>query len=78
MVKAYYLLLYSEFNVNSFDCVGDFKMAKKRAAPYSLRLDPEMRIMAEKKAKAERRSLNAWLQIAVEEKLEKYKKQEAA
>jgi len=45
---------------------------------YPLRMEPELRAKAEKHAKAERRSLNAWLQIAVEEKLERYKEQEKA
>lgn len=45
---------------------------------YPLRMEPELRAEAEKRAKAERRSLNAWLQIAVEEKLERYKEQEKA
>ena len=53
-------------------------MPKIKVTPYSLRLDPEVKTKAEEKAKAERRSLNAWLQIAVEEKLESYEKREAA
>jgi len=43
---------------------------------YPLRMEPEMRMEAGERAKAERRSLNAWLQVAVEEKLERYKNQE--
>lgn len=48
-------------------------MAKIKVKPYSLRLDPEIKLMAEKQARMERRSLNAWLQIAIEERLEKIK-----
>lgn len=50
----------------------------ERPQNYPLRMEPAMRAEAEKHAKAERRSLNAWLQIAVEEKLERYKEQEKA
>ncbi|MCP4595765.1 hypothetical protein [Neptuniibacter sp.] len=48
-----------------------------RETSYPFRMEPEMRLQAEKIAKQERRSLNAWLQIAVEEKLGRYKDQEA-
>lgn len=46
---------------------------KTRENPYPFRMEPEMRLEAERQAKKERRSLNAWLQIAVEERLEKTK-----
>lgn len=51
-------------------------MTKKRNTPYPLRLDPLMRARAQEQARSERRSFNAWLQIAVEEKLDRYKEQE--
>lgn len=53
-------------------------MTEKRSTPYPLRLEPALREQAQERAKAERRSLNAWLQIAVEEKLERHKAQENA
>jgi predicted HicB family RNase H-like nuclease len=53
-------------------------MTNRRSTPYPLRLESDLREQAVKHAKAERRSLNAWLQIAVEEKLERYKEQEKA
>lgn len=46
-------------------------MRKKQINAYSLRLDPETEIRAKRQAKKERRSFNAWIQIAVEERLEK-------
>ncbi len=51
-------------------------MKKKQPQPYSLRLDPEVKLAVEKQAKKERRSMNAWLQIAVEEKLVRAERQE--
>ena len=48
----------------------------KRQNPYSLRLDPEQRLLAEKYAKRERRSLNAWIQVAVEKHIQSIQKQE--
>lgn len=48
-------------------------MKKKQANAYSLRLDPETEIQAKKQAQKERRSFNAWLQIAAEERLERTK-----
>ena len=53
-------------------------MSKTQTAPYSLRLDPETKLKAEKQAKKERRSFNSWLQIAAEERLERIEKGEAA
>lgn len=37
--------------------------------PYSLRLEEKLKSKAEKQAMLERRSLNNWLIIAIEEKL---------
>jgi len=51
-------------------------MTEKRNTPYPLRMESELRDQAQGHAKAERRSLNSWLQIAVEEKLERYREQE--
>jgi len=48
----------------------------ERLPNYPFRMDTKMRMDASERAKAERRSLNSWLQIAVEEKLERYKNQE--
>jgi len=48
----------------------------ERLPNYPFRMDPKMRIDAGERAKAERRSLNSWLQIAVEEKLERCREQE--
>ncbi|WP_417534199.1 hypothetical protein [Marinobacterium stanieri] len=50
---------------------------KKRVTPFPLRLDLELRGRAESKAKDERRSLNAWINIAVEEKLERDQREAA-
>lgn len=43
----------------------------KKVIGFTLRLDPELKIKAEKQAKQDRRSLNSWLQVAVEEKLKR-------
>lgn len=53
-------------------------MTVKRNQSYPLRMAEELRVQAEKRAKEERRSLNAWLQVAIEEKLERYKEKGAA
>lgn len=50
-------------------------MAKKSSA-YPLRLDMEMKLKAEKQAKSERRSLNSWILVAIEERLNKAKQEE--
>lgn len=50
-------------------------MAKKSSA-YPLRLDIEMKLKAEKQAKAEHRSLNSWILVAIEERLNKIKQDE--
>jgi len=50
-------------------------MSKKIKA-YALRLDPEMKIKAEKQARSERRSLNSWILVAIEERLNKTKPEE--
>jgi predicted HicB family RNase H-like nuclease len=55
---------------------GDMKV--NRIQPYPLRLQPAVRNQVEKKAKASRWSLNTWLQVAVEEKLEREQQKEAA
>lgn len=52
-------------------------MRKKQLNAYSLRLEPEAELKAKKQAKKERRSFNAWLQMAVEEKLERVSKEAA-
>lgn len=53
-------------------------MSKSRVNPFPVRLDPEMRAKIERLAKKERRSLNAWMLMAVEERLERSEKQEDA
>lgn len=53
-------------------------MKKSQIKPYSLRLDPETKLKAEKQAAKERRSFNAWMQIAAEERLARIEKGEAA
>lgn len=50
-------------------------MAKKRSA-YPLRLEPEAELAAKKQAKKERRSFNAWVHLAIEERLERIEKGE--
>ena len=52
-------------------------MKKRKSNPFSLRLDEELKIKAEKAAKSDRRSLNAWVQKAIEEKLSNYEKEAA-
>lgn len=53
-------------------------MAKNQYQSYLLRLDPEVKLKIERQAKKERRSLNAWLQIAAEERLERVEREGVA
>lgn len=46
-------------------------MKKKQKPPFPLRMDDDVRLGIEKAAKKERRSMNAWLQIAAEERLDR-------
>jgi len=53
-------------------------MAKNRISPTPVRMNPETRAKVERLAKKERRSINAWLLIAIDEKLERIERGEAA
>lgn len=53
-------------------------MKKKRINPFPLRMEDELRLKAEKAARHDRRSLNTWLLIAVEEKLKSEEQEVAA
>lgn len=53
-------------------------MKKKQVTPYPLRLEPDMELRAKEQAKKERRSFNAWLKVAVEERLERTVQEVAA
>lgn len=46
-------------------------MKKRPKLAFTLRMDDEVHIEVEKAAKKDRRSMNSWLQIAAEERLEK-------
>lgn len=48
-------------------------MKKKRINPFPLRMEDELRVKVEKTARDDRRSVNTWILVAIEEKLRSIK-----
>jgi hypothetical protein len=53
-------------------------MKKKQKPPFPLRLDDETKLKVQMAARLDRRSINTWLQLAAEEKLDRDKERVAA